>query len=168
MTPQELMQAYGQSIGMSSLVLNENGLARLRFDGLCTVDFEEDAEQAGLHIYANMGGIEGNNVASEYLFRRMLQAHFLGRETGGACYGINETGETGDELNVFQHVLTAGMTVEDFTLTLQLFVASMSRLRQIMDDAQTDFAREAALNAADEELASHGHADHAYPVFMKV
>src|SRR5687768_3051537 len=85
----DALAELGAQIGLSDLALDENGLARVVFDGTLTVDFESMDEGRVLHLSSVVAALDGSD-REEALFERLLQANLLGIATGGAHFSISE------------------------------------------------------------------------------
>lgn len=83
MNGSELVAELGAKLGVG-LKLGETGTCRVDFDG-DEVDFEQSGDS--LYIMADLASASGRADACV----RLLEANWLGRESGGACFGIDAT-----------------------------------------------------------------------------
>lgn len=113
MNAHELVTELGAKLGIV-LDLAKTGTCRVHFD-----DDEVDFEQAGdsLYLMADIAPSSGREDA----FARLLAANCLGRETGGACIGIDTVRDV-----FILHVVMRGDTVyEVFEAQLILFIKAL-------------------------------------------
>lgn len=121
-----LVQRLSAEIGSPGLALNEQGLARLRFDGRWAIDLEWDESRKVLHLYALAGQlpIEGR----EAFMIRLLAANSLGLATAGASFALDpETGEV---------LLCARIDPE--TVSFDSFKAVLENMLETLDQQVTE------------------------------
>lgn len=113
MNASELVTTLGAQLGVD-LRLSESGTCRVLFDNE-SVDFEQTGD--ALYIMADIASASGREDA----FPRLLAANCLGRETGGACIGVDTIHD------VFTlHVVMYGDTpYEVFEAQLTLFIKAL-------------------------------------------
>src|SRR5690606_21031516 len=91
MRAQELVREFGENIGLPDFALEKSGMARLRLDGKVVVDFEHDAGNDVLHVYAPIASAAH---CSPQAWRLLLEANlFLDRSGGAACAFDQLTGD---------------------------------------------------------------------------
>lgn len=85
-----LLTDFGNTLGLDSLTLDEEGYCCLKFDDLM-VNFERvNEEDALLLVYAPLGQMPENAPASVYA--QLLQANYFFVGTGGGTLGLSEDG----------------------------------------------------------------------------
>lgn len=86
----DALTELGTHIGLPDLALNENGLCRVVFDDLLTVDFESMDEGRTLHLSAPIRTLPTQPDQAEALYAELLSGHLLGAATSGAYFSISE------------------------------------------------------------------------------
>lgn len=109
----ELLAELGANLGIA-LQLGKSGTCRVHFD-----EDEVDFEQSGdaLYIMADLASASGRADACV----RLLEANWLGRESGGACFGIDA-----EKTRFTLHTVVYGdTTYADFEARLTLFIKAL-------------------------------------------
>ena len=86
MKPEQLLNDLGLTMGLTDLKFNEQGCARLVFDGKTSVNLESDADTGQLQIYTDLCPLppEGR----EALYLSLLKVHLFGLQTQGATLAV--------------------------------------------------------------------------------
>ncbi len=91
-TPPTLMidhwlQALGKATGLAHLALNEKGVCAFKFDDSVDIVIEVPPEGDTLYLYA---AIMRDIKADLAVYEQLLRLNYLGRETGGATFALNQ------------------------------------------------------------------------------
>jgi len=81
-----MIEAFGRSIGIDDLRLDEAGQCRLKIDAV-EVNLELQADAAQLVVYAELGRLPEAGHAA--IFARLLEANLFWHDTGGATLSID-------------------------------------------------------------------------------
>jgi Tir chaperone protein (CesT) family len=104
---QELLGEFGRSTGLGELALDE--------DNYCALLIEFDEQDRQLVLYSLLGEPAGDRLP---VYERLLQANYLGRECGGATFGLRP----GNSVVLSQSMAVAGLDLKDFTARLERFI----------------------------------------------
>lgn len=115
MNQHEIMERLSQQMGIT-VKFNEMGLCRLRFDKKFIVDFETADDETAMYIYCSLGPLPEQNQNARIL-QRMMQAHYLGRESGQCCFGLD-----GSNVMLFMRYEFAGAKDNDLYTLLEEFL----------------------------------------------
>jgi hypothetical protein len=91
MKAEQLLNDIARTLGLPELALNDEGCARLLFDGQVAVNFENDPLAEKLHLYADLGELPLRG--REALYRALLEANLLGAQTAGGFGSAEASGE---------------------------------------------------------------------------
>jgi hypothetical protein len=114
---QRLLDELAKDLGFDELALGEDGTCTLVFDDSLFVELFHDAEAGTLGFETRLGEPSQEQVATVY--RRVLQANALWRETGGLLFALD--GGTG-EILMQQRIDAAGLDFLAFRDKLERFV----------------------------------------------
>jgi len=112
-----LLVELGRRLGVESLGLDEHGVCRLVFDKKLVVDLEPTDDRKHLHVTAVVGVVPPD--AGPQFFRKLLAASFVGQETGGAAFAVDELN---GEIVLWQRVALDALDIVGFTQDLDEFV----------------------------------------------
>lgn len=115
MTPQEILEKLSKQIGIT-IQFNELGLCRLRFDKQFIVDFETTDDNNAMYIYCALGQLPEKERGARFLHAAM-QAHYLGRESGQCCFGLD-----GNTVTLFMRYECAAAEHNDLYARLEEFL----------------------------------------------
>lgn len=87
MSLQNFLSELGSQMGLPSLKLDAQGLARLVFDGRIVIDIEDDADARCVHLYSVLGSLPAEG--REALYEQLLGANLFGTGTGGAVFAVD-------------------------------------------------------------------------------
>lgn len=112
-----VIKELGQTLGLESLSLSDNGVCRLVFDEHLTVDIESDE----MGEYVRLHGVVAQLAESPSMdiYEALLVANMQVRETSGSYFGIDAQAR---EVVLFSNVDMSDATSHDFILILEEFV----------------------------------------------
>lgn len=87
MNANTLLSELGTLMGVSGLQFDDQGCARLVFDGATTLNLEHEAGSSRLQIYSVLGKVPLED--REHVYRLLLEGNLFGAETGGAALAID-------------------------------------------------------------------------------
>lgn len=82
-----LLSELGSQMGISGLQFDDQGCARLVFDGAVTLNLEHEPGSSKLQIYSVLGKVPVEN--REHVFQILLEGNLFGAETGGAVLAVD-------------------------------------------------------------------------------
>jgi hypothetical protein len=101
------------------------------------MEFDEEGRQ--LLLYSLIGQVSGDAGS---VYERLLQANYLGRECGGATFGVRPD----NSVVLSQSMAAAGLDLKDFTARLERFIneveAWTKQLPQLGAESETAPAEE--------------------------
>jgi hypothetical protein len=112
---QELLGEFGRSTGLGELALDQDNYCALLIDDGLVVNIEFDEQDRQLVLYSLLGVPAGEPQAA---YERLLQANYLGRECGGATFGLRPD----NSVVLSQSMAVAGLDLKDFTARLERFI----------------------------------------------
>lgn len=119
-----LLTALGRHVGMAEpLAFDEQGCARLLFDGSVAVALEVPQGPGPLHMYSVLGALPDGN--REALLMQLLNANLFGAETGGATLAVDDHS---GEIILCRQVDTTQTSDGAFVSMLEQFVAAAEGL----------------------------------------
>jgi hypothetical protein len=111
-----LLNDLKEAIGLPEFELDEDGYACLALDEVM-LNLEFDEETNRLMLYSPLGEIPASGC--EALYETLLEANFLGQQTGGATLGLQREDNA---VVLHQAVSLAGVTSVQFQGLLETFV----------------------------------------------
>ena len=84
-----LLGAFGATIGIPDLRLDEAGCCALAFDEV-VVNLEADPDGRQLFLYASVGPVPSSD--SSELYKQLLDGNLFWKDTGGATLGLDREG----------------------------------------------------------------------------
>lgn len=87
MNANSLLSELGTLMGVGGLQFDEQGCARLVFDGAITLNLEHEAGSSRLQIYSVLGKVPLED--REHVYQLLLEGNLFGAETGGAVLAID-------------------------------------------------------------------------------
>ena len=153
MQPAELLAALGRKIDFPDLSFDENGLCRLRFQQRYVIDLK--VVENGIWLMAFFGPLPADTTSS--FLRRLLQAQFMGYDTGGASFSVNPDSE---ELTLSLFCPSGGYDSNSFVEQVGNFVDALARwsgvdpereesASALPESSPTTFEAESAFSSAD-------------------
>jgi len=127
MVADALIKQLAVEMGVPSLALNVQGVARLGIDGRWNVDMEWDEGNGVLHLYAVVGRLPPRN--RENVLVDLLSANYLGLDTAGAAFSIAPGSE---EVLLCTRVTPETVTFADFKALLERFLSALDRLAPVI------------------------------------
>jgi hypothetical protein len=112
---QALIGEFGRSIGLPDLELDEDNYCALLIDEGLVINMEFDEESRQLLLYSLLGQAAGDTRS---VYERLLQANYVGRECGGATFGLRPD----NSVVLSQSLAVPGLDLKDFTARLERFV----------------------------------------------
>mgnify|MGYP001810706686 FL=1 len=131
MTIDELLPALGQELGLSGLVLDENGTCAIAFDDLAlTFETLPDRSRAVVHAALGPALLAADARA---LFAEALSANYFGRKTGGAVLALDDMkGELVLWRDIVsEHYQVVGEFIRDLERFLEAARSWGDRLREV-------------------------------------
>jgi hypothetical protein len=119
MKAEQLLNDIARTLGLPELALNDEGCARLLFDGKVAVNFENDALAEKLHLYADLGELPLRG--REALYRALLEANLFGAQTAGATLSLDGPG---DMVVLCRTLVAEELSLAAFTEVVEGFVAT--------------------------------------------
>lgn len=119
-----------QSLHLPGLAFNEQGCARIVFDGKVTIDLEHDPVAGELHLRSDLAPLPA--IGGEALYRSLLQANLPGQQTLGATLAIDEVE---GQIVLSRSLLVAALGPDELLDLLQRFCASAAYWRQTLSQA---------------------------------
>ena len=133
----ELMQAFGEKVGLAGLAPDGDGSCRIEIDGMA-VSFMSHLESDSFVTWAEVGEPPPEGVTA--LYRVLMEAMFIGQATGGSAFSIEPgTGK------IFLHRVDSlrAVDLDSFCTMLERFVNILEQWRKLVADF-----RPAAVEAA--------------------
>lgn len=124
MHPSELLSALGRKIDIPDLSFDENGLCRLRFQQRYVIDMK--VVENGIWLIAFFGPLPADTTSA--FLRRLLQAQFMGHDTGGASFSVNPESE---ELMLSLFCPSGGYDGNTFAEQVGNFVDAVARWSEV-------------------------------------
>lgn len=87
MDADQLLQSLGLAMGLPGLKFDDNGCARLMFDGKLAIDLEHDADTRAIQVYSVVAPLPARG--REALYAMLLQGNLFGGETRGATLALD-------------------------------------------------------------------------------
>jgi hypothetical protein len=112
---QDLLAEFGRSIGLGEFALDEDNYCALLIDEGLVINIEFDERERQLVLYSLLGEAAGDQLA---VYERLLKANYLGRECGGATFGIRPD----QSVVLSQSLAVPGLELKDFTARLERFI----------------------------------------------
>ena len=112
---QELLGAFGRTIGLDDLGLDEDNYCALLIDDGLVINIEFDEQERQLVLYSLLGEPAGD---ARSVYERLLQANYLGRECGGATFGLRPD----NSVVLSQSMAVPGLELKDLTARLERFI----------------------------------------------
>ena len=132
MTVKELIARLGTEIGIPELVFNQEGMARLQFDGNAIVDFEYEAETESLHMYSVIDRLPEEH--REAVYEQLLVGNLFQRQTRGAVLAISPMEQ---DILITRTIQAEKYTYSEFTDILEEFIAAAEEWSaRLAEDAQ--------------------------------
>jgi hypothetical protein len=124
MNAEQLLNDLGITMGLPGLKFNEEGCARLLFDGRTPVSLEHQADSGQVQIYSELGQLppEGR----ETLYLALLEGNLFGLGTQGATLAVDGTNQ---EVILCRTLIAEEMTSATFSATLESFVTCVEHWR---------------------------------------
>lgn len=117
MKPDQLLNDLGLTMGLSDLKFNEEGCARLVFDGKFAVNLENEPESGQLIIYMTLGPIPAEG--REVLYLSLLEGNLFGTQTSGAALAVDSINH---EVVLCQNLMTEDLSAASFVKSIEDFV----------------------------------------------
>jgi hypothetical protein len=116
--------------GLPSLHFDQQGCARMLFEGEVIVNLERDEAQGILHLYGDLGVLP--ELGREALYRELLEANLVGAHTRGGILAVDRELE--------QVVLSRAVSIAELTPSLLSelltgFVACIEHWQRYLADA---------------------------------
>lgn len=111
-----LLKAFGQSIGMPDLKMDEENRCNLLFDDMA-VSFELSEKQNSMYIYSQVAALTTDE--RDKVSAALLDANYVFRGTGGAAFGVEQ--ETGSVVLIREERLE-GFQLSQFEPIVETFV----------------------------------------------
>lgn len=132
MKAEQLLNDLGLTMGLANLKFNEEGCARLVFDGKTSVNLESDAETGLLQIYTDLGPLPAEG--REALYLSLLEGNLFGLGTQGATLAV----DSANREVVLCRTLTANeQSASTFVAIIESFVNSAEQWRAQLDGSPT-------------------------------
>jgi hypothetical protein len=112
-----LLTAYGETIGLSPLELDENNVCHLIFDQGHELIFEPSADHCFASLYSVLGQLPAIDLVTVY--EAVLARNLFGLATGHASICVDKTAQ---ELILFQALNPMYMDASAFIYTVESFV----------------------------------------------
>ena len=113
---ENLLNGFGEKVGISDLNFDENGYCCLFFDEIvCNMELDEEAEL--LFMYTSVGEVPAEG--KEAFYEVLLEANYFYRQTAGATLGIDR--DAGLVVLAYQ-ISFAGLDYHQFEKTIENFV----------------------------------------------
>jgi hypothetical protein len=112
---QELLGEFGRSTGLGELALDEDNYCALLIDDGLVINMEFDEQERQLVLYSLLGEPAVEPLAA---YQRLLRANYLGRECGGATFGLRPD----NSVVLSQSMALPGLDLKDFTARLERFI----------------------------------------------
>lgn len=112
-----LLSELGSQMGISGLQFDDQGCARLVFDGAVTLNLEHEPGSSKLQIYSVLGKVPVEN--KEHVFQILLEGNLFGAETGGAVLAVDPLER---EIVLFRTLEVEGITGAAFAEVVGHFV----------------------------------------------
>lgn len=131
MNTAQCLNDLGLTMGLSDLVFNDEGCARLVFDGKIGVNFESDAETGQLFAYATLGPLPAQG--REALYLSLLEANLLSAtEHFGATLAVDSLN---NEVVLCRHLMTDELSSQSFNQIIEHFVNCAEQWRYRLENA---------------------------------
>ncbi|WP_081452580.1 type III secretion system chaperone [Verrucomicrobium spinosum] len=128
-----LLSELGSQMGISGLQFDDQGCARLVFDGSVTLNLEHEPSSSKLQIYSVLGKVPVEN--KEHVFQILLEGNLFGAETGGAVLSLDPLER---EIVLFRTFEGDGLTGAAFGEAVGSFVdAAEDWTARLANSAQT-------------------------------
>ncbi|MEZ0387511.1 MAG: type III secretion system chaperone [Verrucomicrobium sp.] len=124
----DALAELGHLLGLGSVALNEEGAARIVFDGDLDVDFVQSEDNPTLLHLDGMVCQVDESVAPAFL-KQLLHAHFLGQGTGGASFSLHPGGA---EIHLGRALDMSGREFSDFSNEVETFVNYLEAWRKMV------------------------------------
>ena len=139
----QLLYNLGHVAGLAQpLRFDEQGCARLMFDGHLAIDFERDQDAGLLQVYSVLGLLPAQG--REALLLQLLQANLFGADTAGATLAIDSQTASGGDILLCRSVNVQGLAAPDFVRLVEQFVAAAEAWKERLATWQPSAAPEAA------------------------
>lgn len=117
MKPEQLLNDLGLTMGLPDLKFNEQGCARLVFDGKTSVNLESDADTGKLQLYTDLCPLppEGR----EALYLSLLEGNLFGMQTEGATLAVDSANQ---EVVLCQTLMAEELSADGFLAIIERFV----------------------------------------------
>jgi hypothetical protein len=112
-----LLAAYGETIGLSQLQLDENNVCHLIFDQGHELVFEPSADHCFASLYSVLGQLPAVNLVSFY--DAVLECNLFGLTTGHTSICVDKTAQ---EVILFQALNPMYMDASAFIYAVENFV----------------------------------------------
>ena len=106
-------------MGLPDFALNDEGMARLEFDGHTIVDFEYEQELDCLHLYSMLDRLPSE--ATEEVYYQLLVGNLFARQTRGAILAISPLEQ---EIVLTRTIPLAKLEYQEFADILGSFIAA--------------------------------------------
>lgn len=130
MTAHQLLQELGLAMGLPTLKFDDEGCARLMFDGKLAVNLEYDEGNASIQLYSVLGPLPAQG--REALFLKLLKGNLFGADTGGATLAVD--GEH-HEVVLCRTLPVEETTAAAFVAAIERFVAALEAWIPQLDGA---------------------------------
>lgn len=136
MNTAQFLNDLGLTMGLSDLVFNDEGCARLVFDGKIGVNFESDAETGHLFAYTTLGPLPAQG--REGLYLSLLEANLLSAtEHFGATLAVDSLN---NEVVLCRHLMTDELSTQSFNQIIENFVNCAEQWRYRLEHAGPETA----------------------------
>jgi hypothetical protein len=125
MDAHQLLNHLGVAMGLPALAFDEQGCARLMFDGKLEVNLEHDSDTGLLQVYAVLGPVPARG--REALYRSLLEANLFGGQTFGATLAIDGSQQ---EIVLCRSVAPEEISSPGFAALIEQFVAATESWQQ--------------------------------------
>ena len=135
----QIIEELGERSSLSGLRLDESGACSVLFDEEHEVEFQCDPRTGAVLFWCAVGSLSD---MTEALGRKLLSASAFGAATDGAALGIYEPLEA---IVLWQRQPSGFADLEDFTVTLNRFLAQCSTWKRAVKDRGEAPAEQTAL-----------------------
>ena len=125
MDADQLLNSLGIAMGLQQLAFDEQGCARLMFDGKLAVNLEHEAGSAVLQMYSVVGELPPED--REVLYAMLLKANLFGGETQGATLAVDPLQH---EIVLCRTVALEGLPAAAFAAQVEAFVSTTEHWQQ--------------------------------------
>ena len=142
MKAEQLLKQLAQSLRLPNLAFNEQGCARIVFDGKVDVDLVSDPATGELHLCTHLAPLPA--TGGEALYLSLLQANLQGQQTLGATLAVDEVER---QIVLNRTLLVNELAADDLLDVLQRFCASAGYWVQTLGETPNGNAAADALTS---------------------